>query len=160
MILNKQISATKIVTFAMAHRLASHKGLCKNLHGHEYKLEVTLCRTQEKLNEENMVVDFSKIKECVENTIKKELDHATMLELVPENTDLINVLKSIGNKLVIVAGNPTAEFMTGYIRELLEQYFKKNDIRVYVSRIRLYETDTSYAEAVYEQCENWQDCEG
>ena len=157
MILRKQLSATKIVTFAMAHRLVGHKGLCRNLHGHEYRLEVTLCRSQDILNDENMVVDFSKIKECVDNTIKKELDHATMLELVPENRDLINVLKAMDNKLVIVAGNPTAEFMTGYIRELLEEYFSKNNIRVYVSRIRLYETDTSYAEAVYEQCENYGD---
>ena len=68
---------TKEFHFEAAHLLNFHKGLCKNLHGHSYKLYVTV--QSQKLNEESMVVDFSLLKKIVEDIIIKKFDHSCII---------------------------------------------------------------------------------
>lgn len=67
------VSISKLLTFASAHRLPNHDGKCKNWHGHEWKVEVTV---RKRINPETgMVVDFSKLKGSMKDSIITPLDH-------------------------------------------------------------------------------------
>ena len=76
------ISITKEFTFDVAHFLPNHKGLCANIHGHTYKLQVAIngIKNQtEKDTEEGMLIDFSRIKEIVKKEIVDKFDHAFLV---------------------------------------------------------------------------------
>jgi len=63
---------TKTFTFDSSHSLSWHKGKCKNLHGHTYKLEVSI---KGELNENGIVMDFSDLKKIVKKIILEKYDH-------------------------------------------------------------------------------------
>lgn len=86
--------------FDAAHFLPSYKGKCERLHGHTYKLRVTL---EGEPDSEGMIVDFAEIKRVVEEKVLSELDHA----------DLNKVLK-----------NPSAENIAKWVWERLEGAFE------------------------------------
>lgn len=73
------ITATKIFTFDAAHYLEGHLGLCQQLHGHTYKLEVTISKNpKEPISDSNpidMVLDFSDLKKIVAKSIIEVYDH-------------------------------------------------------------------------------------
>ena len=147
----KRLTATKEVTFAMAHMLDQHKGLCRNLHGHQYKLLVTLENVTEVYDDqtpekEGMVVDFSEIKKIIETVIISRYDHACMINT--HTTDdfeiaLWKLLIDHNKKIACVNFRPTAENMAKDIFNTLEAYMP---IGVHVVGVKLYETETSYAE--------------
>ena len=60
------ISVTKVFTFDSAHNLINYEGACRNLHGHTYKLEVTVCGD---INEMGMVCDFSELSLLIKDNI-------------------------------------------------------------------------------------------
>ncbi|MEQ8237287.1 MAG: 6-carboxytetrahydropterin synthase QueD, partial [Syntrophomonadaceae bacterium] len=66
--------------FAAAHRLYGYQGQCANLHGHTWKVQVSV-RSQE-LNQEGMVVDFKTLK-AVLGTILERYDHSLINEIAP-----------------------------------------------------------------------------
>ena len=74
---------TKEFTFDAAHKLINHKGKCKNLHGHTYKLQVTI---KGKPNGDGMIIDFSDIKNIVKTSIIEKLDHAYLNEIIQQPT--------------------------------------------------------------------------
>jgi 6-pyruvoyltetrahydropterin/6-carboxytetrahydropterin synthase len=122
------ISMTKIFTFEAAHHLPNHEGLCKNVHGHSYKLEVEISGVPKKGSKDpalGMIMDFGHLKKIVQTTILDRFDH----------TDL--------NKCFL---NPTAETMVYKISSMLKTAFTVNKCRVQLQRVRLWETSTSYAE--------------
>lgn len=134
----------KTVKFEMAHRLSNYKGLCKNVHGHSYKVDIIL--EGETLNKSGMVLDFSEIK-TLWQPLNDKLDHSIMLENCAENQQLINLLNTLGMRVNVVDYNPTAENMAKYFytyltTELSSLY--KNEVKV--KAIRVHETDTSFAE--------------
>ena len=139
---------TKQFKFEMAHRLPSHKGACKYVHGHSYVVDVTV-EAESRLNENGMVLDFSLLKQIC-NKLFDNWDHALMLQ---QNDPLYLVLKENGllsgeNKIVdlmLVPYEPTAENMAKFIYDYLENEFMLNlDYSVY--KIKVWETTTSYAE--------------
>mgnify|MGYP001089992700 CR=1 FL=1 len=74
----------------IGHRLSKHKGLCKNVHGHNLKLEIQLsCHT---LDENDMVIDFGDLKYVVGDFLSK-FDHATIFN----PTDIMNIEFFKGN---------------------------------------------------------------
>ena len=87
---------TKIFTFDSAHKLPWHKGKCKNLHGHTYKLEVTV---EGPLNEDGIVVDFGEVKKVVKKEILDKYDHKYLNDFFDNPTaeimakDFYDVLK-------------------------------------------------------------------
>lgn len=146
----ERLYITKTMSFAMAHRLTDHKGLCANLHGHNYKVEMSIARRDGGLNSQGMVMDYADLKK-VWNDYMGYLDHSTMLQDVPQNERLINVLKREGYRLSVVQFNPTCENMVGWIAELLQnaldREYREDGIGMYVvTHIRLWETDTSYTD--------------
>ncbi|MDE7091463.1 MAG: 6-carboxytetrahydropterin synthase, partial [Bacteroidales bacterium] len=85
---------TKIFRFEMAHALPDYNGPCAHLHGHSYRLEVTLSTGAAEIPTEGMVMDFSQLKRMVEETIIAQVDHALVLD---ERMDaaLIDALRKV-----------------------------------------------------------------
>lgn len=111
------LEVTRIFTFAAAHHLPYHQGLCRFTHGHEWKLEVTIA---DAVNSNEMVLDFSDLKQAVNKYIINRLDH---------------------NYLNDIIYNPTAENLCEWIwRKLYDNtYFP-------IQRIVLWESENSFAE--------------
>lgn len=121
------ITVTKIFHFEAAHFLPKHQGKCKRLHGHTYKLEVTVSRLKHlcPINDDGMVVDFSDLKKVVQKEIIEQVDHELL------------------NNILL---DPTAEnllcWMNGKLTMALADHLYK------VRRLRLWETPDSYAEII------------
>ncbi len=140
-----KIRVTKRFHFEMAHTLYEYDGLCRNIHGHSYNLEVTLIgepRNEPGHPKDGMVMDFGEIKEIIKTNIVARFDHALMVNsLVP--ADQMELLKQTTNRIIIVDFQPTSENIVTYIAKILQQHLPTG---VNVFSIRLYETVTSYAE--------------
>ena len=105
--MQKRILITKEFTFDSAHQLDWHGGKCKNLHGHTYKLQVTISG---KLTKEGVVMDFGDLKKIVNQKIIEKLDHQYL------------------NKII---ENPTAENMVIWIWNQLKGDFNLNTIKLW-----------------------------
>lgn len=141
---------TKIFTFAAGHRLFNYDGDCANIHGHNYKVEVTIIG---KVGATGMVIDFKELGRQCKNVLDK-YDHALILCKGDPLIDILNlffppahfqniprIIPCVGKiKIHIMEGNPTAENMATEIACLLF----KDEIPVY--KVKLYETETSFAE--------------
>lgn len=129
----------------MAHALYEYDGLCRNIHGHSYNLQVTLIGEAKKEPghpKDGMVMDFSELKKVVNSQVVVRFDHALMVNsLFPESQ--IKLLKQTTGRVIIVDFQPTSENIVDYIAEILQQHLP---IGVSLFSIRLYETVTSYAE--------------
>ena len=134
-------SVTKTFRVSCGHRLSQHQGLCKNFHGHNLKIQVTLsCRN---LNENGMVIDFSELKGMVMEIIE-DWDHALFLNVNDE--ELIGLMREKKMRVLLTPGDPTAERMcwelTFALKEKLQAYFRP----VHVRSVRIWENDDSMAE--------------
>ena len=67
---------TKRITFDAAHILTNHAGLCKNLHGHTYHVDISLADTAADAERSDMVMDFKEIKQLATRLITDRFDHA------------------------------------------------------------------------------------
>ena len=92
--------------FSMGHTLHEHQGKCANLHGHNYKLQVVV--ESDSLNQLQMVMDFSELKEIVSGVIDDHYDHRF---LIAEFDPRAETLKQIDSTVVVVPYNPTAEMV-------------------------------------------------
>ncbi len=93
---NKTIDVTKIFTFDSAHKLDNYEGDCKYLHGHTYKLEVTL---RGKVDYRGMVMDFNDLKAIVNEKVLDRLDHRYLNDIFEFNTTCENMLVWIFQQL-------------------------------------------------------------
>ena len=129
----------------MAHALWNYEGPCRNIHGHSYKLYVTVRgntledNTNTKLG---MVMDFSDLKEIVNRTIVDYFDHSVVISSKSGNPEISNV-KHMFDKFYIVDYQPTCENLVTHMASLLV-----NELPDYIElfSLKLCETATSYAE--------------
>ena len=122
--------------FSSAHRLVGYEGDCKRIHGHSWKVEVTVIGNRSLRNKVGMLMDFKFIK-----TIIKRLDHVTILKDCEENNLLVETLKVIDDDSVFLMGvNPTAENLAMYFWK----EFKKIDARFNYA-VKVFESETSSA---------------
>ncbi|MCY1721243.1 6-carboxytetrahydropterin synthase QueD [Prolixibacteraceae bacterium Z1-6] len=139
------IRVTKKFHFEMAHALYNYDGLCKNIHGHTYNLEITLLgeiRKEPGHPKDGMVIDFGNLKKLVKSNIINVFDHSLVINpLFPK--EQIESMKNATERLIILDFQPTSENMVVYFAEKLQQVLPSN---VSLFSIRLYETATSYAE--------------
>lgn len=146
------ITVTKIFDWHCSHQLENHSGLCKNIHGHTYKLEVEVTgpiHNTKKLTDEGMIVDFATFKKYVKEKVVDKFDHALILNSENGDAELYKLAKQKGWKTLIMPYRTTAENMCIWI------YNQLKDIdNLQIIRIRLYETDTSYAEYKVDKNEN------
>jgi 6-pyruvoyltetrahydropterin/6-carboxytetrahydropterin synthase len=139
------IKITKQFSFEMAHALRNYDGLCRNIHGHSYKMDITLAG--QPLHDENspkngMVMDFGDLKRLVNEEIISLLDHALVLN-AKSDTQLIEVLKQNYENIVTVDFQPTTENLLNFIAGKIQSRLPET---VTLTCVRLRETDTSYAE--------------
>ena len=108
------IRITKEFRFEMAHALLGYDGPCKNIHGHSYRLSVTLKGipiTNPANPQTGMVADFSDLKRIVNEEIILHFDHA----LVLNKTTSAAVYSGLQDqKLILLDFQPTCENMVIY----------------------------------------------
>ena len=139
------MSVTKTFTFDAAHVLPCHKGLCKNLHGHTYKLEVVA--TAKTLNDSGMIVDFGELSLMVKERIISEYDHAFILNASTEDPferELEELLSKHNKKIAYMSAIATAENMAEHFWDILNAYNLRDSFKIWA--VRVYETPTSVAE--------------
>jgi 6-pyruvoyltetrahydropterin/6-carboxytetrahydropterin synthase len=100
------------IDFCYGHRLLKYAGKCRHLHGHNGKAVIVL--EAESLDERGMLVDFTDIKRELCVWIDSELDHRMILR---EDDPAVPALKSLGEPLVLIPKNPTAENIARLIFE-------------------------------------------
>lgn len=150
---NLLLTATKEFTWDCAHMLNGHRGLCKNLHGHTYRMLVTVGRIDTEVAmdgpAEGMVVDFKDLKECVKTIVVDKFDHALVLNTEtndPFEIELTTLAQNYSKKIVMLNYRPTAENMVADFYGQIQEHFISVAAPYRVTKLRLYETPTSYAE--------------
>jgi 6-pyruvoyltetrahydropterin/6-carboxytetrahydropterin synthase len=122
----------------MGHRLPEHFGLCKNIHGHSYKMIVEF---EGELNNDQMVIDYYDVEKIINPMIEK-LDHAFM---VNKNDEIVvDFLDKIKSKKVIVDFNATAENICNYFLDRIKKSSLPSNI--HTIKVKVYETQFDYAE--------------
>jgi len=136
---------TRIFSFDMAHVLLNYHGKCKNIHGHTYKLEVTVkgvpCN-DDTSPQKGMLIDFSDFKKLIQDEIITVWDHALMIHQDSDSL-LLDVLKKNYEKIIIVSFQPTTENMICELASIIKKILPA-DLQLF--SLRLYETEKSFAE--------------
>lgn len=122
-------SIQREIHFSYGHRLLHHPGKCAHLHGHNGKVVLEI--SSEKLNAQNMVIDFADVKKSIGQWIKENLDHRMILW---EKDPVAQVLQKAGESIVLMKENPTAEAIARWIFE------EARKLRLPVFRVTLWET--------------------
>ncbi|MCC7497403.1 MAG: 6-carboxytetrahydropterin synthase QueD [Bryobacterales bacterium] len=113
-------------TFAAGHALRHYKGKCENVHGHNYRVQVTI--EGEKLNAIGLLVDFVELKRVLMEVVDY-LDHKFLNDIPP-----------------FIELNPSAENMARYFHdEIMKSIERIADVPVRLREVRIWETDTSIA---------------
>jgi 6-pyruvoyltetrahydropterin/6-carboxytetrahydropterin synthase len=112
-------------TFAAGHALRGYKGKCENVHGHNYRVRVTLAGSE--LDSVGMLYDFVHLKQVIQGVIRS-LDHRFLNDFAP--FDKVN---------------PSAENIAKHIYEETEKQLREAPNGSAISCITVWETDTSAA---------------
>jgi 6-pyruvoyltetrahydropterin/6-carboxytetrahydropterin synthase len=110
-------------SFASAHQLRGYKGKCEKLHGHNWKVQVSV--SAERLNEIDLAMDFHDLKRITREVVSP-LDHALLNDVFP-----------------FTEKNPSSENIAKWIYESIKK--KINDDNVRVSAVTVWESDTASA---------------
>ena len=101
-------TVTKTVRFDAAHILTNHQGLCKNLHGHTYRVDVSVAQADGRGGD--MVIDFKELKRIATETICDRFDHAFMYSTASEGErEIAAVVEKHGMRTVALPFRSTAE---------------------------------------------------
>jgi len=140
------IRITKEFVFDMAHALHKYDGLCKNIHGHTYKLLVTLLgpiKNDDKDVKNGMVIDFGELKKIVKPEIVDKFDHALAVNVAHGMKADVSHYQEEG-KFIELPFQPTCENLVAHFAEIINSKLPKGPVTLH--SIRLYETPTSYGE--------------
>ena len=140
-----RIRVSKEFHFEAAHALWNYDGQCKNIHGHSYKLIVTLIGTpinDSKHPKNGMLLDFSDLKKTVNQLIINQFDHAVLINRISDMESFYTTKEMFDNMLVLDY-QPTCENILFDIVKRLKDSFPQN---TKLLSARLYETATSFAE--------------
>lgn len=117
----KRVSVTKSFGFEAAHFLPDYDGACSNLHGHSYKMQVTVGGSVDEAS--GMIIDFTRLKSIVNSEVINKYDHKYL-------NDFFEM--------------PTAENMVQSFYDTLDVQFTK--IGLTLESVKLWETESSFAE--------------
>lgn len=143
--MNQMIRITKEFPFEMAHVLWNYDGPCKNVHGHSYRLFVTLSGMPERDpdNPKNgMVIDFTDLKNIIRTQIISVFDHSVVM------SDMINkekakMFKEMFGNAVFLKYQPTCENLVADFAIRIAPHIPSG---IKLHSLKLYETATSFAE--------------
>ena len=141
-----KIRITKQFSFETGHALYGYDGKCKNVHGHSYKLSVTVIGTP--ISDSNnvkfgMVIDFSDLKKIVREEIVDVFDHATVFNKNTPHVELAEELKNRGHHVILVNYQPTSENMVIDFAKKIKDRLPNN---IQLHSLKLQETESSFAE--------------
>ncbi len=137
------IRVTKEFNFEMAHALYNYDGLCKHIHGHSYKLFVTIAGTPETNTDSpklGMVMDFGELKKIINKNIVDIYDHALVLNQKSEGAVAEH---QMFDRKIIVDYQPTSENLIIEYAKIIEKHLPKH---IKLHSLKLYETATSFVE--------------
>jgi 6-pyruvoyltetrahydropterin/6-carboxytetrahydropterin synthase len=140
------IRITKQFSFETGHALYGYDGKCKNVHGHSYKLSVTVIGTpiEDTSNVKyGMVIDFGDLKKIVKEEIVDVFDHATVFNQNTPHVELAHELKNRGHHVILVDYQPTSENMVVDFSQKIKARLPHN---INLHSLKLQETETSFAE--------------
>ncbi len=140
------IRITKQFSFETGHALYGYDGKCRNVHGHSYKLSVTVIGqpiTDNKNVKFGMVIDFGDLKKIVKSEIVDKFDHATVFNKNTPHVELAEELKSRGHHVLLVDYQPTSENMVIDFSEKIKKQLPKH---IKLHSLKLQETESSFAE--------------
>lgn len=140
------IRITKQFSFETGHALYGYDGKCRNVHGHSYKLSVTVIGTPISDKEHvkyGMVIDFGDLKKIVKSEIVDVFDHATVFNKNTPHVELAKELSDRGHNVLLVDYQPTSEMMVLDFVGKIKQHLPKS---IQLHSLKLQETDSSFAE--------------
>lgn len=141
-----QIRITKQFSFETGHALFGYDGKCRNVHGHSYKLSVTVIGqpiTEVGAVKLGMVIDFSDLKKIVKEEVVDVFDHATVFNKNTPHIELAKELMDRGHSVILADYQPTSENMVIDFAAKITARLPKN-IRLF--SLKLQETESSFAE--------------
>ncbi|WP_209401445.1 6-carboxytetrahydropterin synthase [Pseudozobellia sp. WGM2] len=140
------IRITKQFNFETGHALYGYDGKCRNVHGHSYKLSVTVIGrpiTDTSHVKLGMVIDFGDLKKIVKEEIVDKFDHATVFNKNTPHVELAKELTDRGHNVILADYQPTSENMVIDFAKKIGGRLPEN---ITLHSLKLQETDTSYAE--------------
>lgn len=141
-----KIRITKQFSFETGHALYGYDGKCRNVHGHSYKLSVTVIG--EPISDTDnvkygMVIDFGDLKKIVKSEIVDQFDHATVFNKNTPHIELAKELKDRGHHVILVEYQPTSENMVIDFSQKINKHLPDH---IKLHSLKLQETETSFAE--------------
>ncbi len=140
------IRLTKEFSFESAHALEGYDGPCREIHGHSYRLFVTVKGEPigDVLNPKcGMVIDFGDLKRIVNEQIIDRLDHSFVMRNTSSSRQLAAAMSSQFSNVVLVDYQPTCENMLSDFAARISARLPQG---VAIHSLKLHETATSYAE--------------
>ncbi|WP_347923333.1 6-carboxytetrahydropterin synthase [Pontimicrobium sp. SW4] len=140
------IRITKQFSFETGHALYGYDGKCKNVHGHSYRLYVTVIGKPISDNSNvkfGMVIDFGDLKKIVKEEIVDIFDHATVFNKNTPHVELAKELEDRDHNVLLVNYQPTSEMM---VIDFASKIKKRLPNNVELFSLKLQETATSFAE--------------
>jgi 6-pyruvoyltetrahydropterin/6-carboxytetrahydropterin synthase len=139
------VRVTKEFHFEMAHALWNYDGACKNIHGHSYRLYVTIVGIP--IKEEGnpkfgMVLDFKDLKDLVNKHVVDVFDHSLVVYKKAEGPSLDSV-KKMYQKVFVMDFQPTCENLIVHIADTIKNLLPED---MTLHSLKLYETASSFAE--------------
>lgn len=138
---------TKEFRLEMAHALVGYDGLCNQIHGHSYRLEVTVegFDTAAEGPKMGMAIDFKEVKRAVEESVVADYDHSFLIRRSEATEEVVEVLSKYFSRIHALDWQPTSENMLEHFAGLIAAHLPQG---VRLHSLRLHETATSCAELV------------
>ncbi len=111
------------VSFAAAHQLRGYQGKCENMHGHNWKVQVTVLA--DRLNEIDIAIDFHDLKRIAREVVGP-LDHAYLNDIFP-----------------FTEKNPSSENVAKWIYDSMRKRINNDHVRV--AAVTVWESETASA---------------
>jgi 6-pyruvoyltetrahydropterin/6-carboxytetrahydropterin synthase len=143
--MSQVIRLTREFNFEMAHVLRNYDGPCRNVHGHSYRLFVTVAGipVSDPASPKNgMVIDFTDLKNIVLQEIIRLFDHAVAVSSDFDSEKIEMMGKTFGN-MVLLDYQPTCENMVADFAGRIRKHLPPG---IVLHSLKLYETAKSYAE--------------
>jgi 6-pyruvoyltetrahydropterin/6-carboxytetrahydropterin synthase len=139
------LRVTKVFDFETAHALWNYDGKCKNIHGHSYKLTISISGVV--INDVNhvkngMIIDFGDLKKIVKKQVVDEYDHCLLLNGQTPHAEYAKVENGF-SKMMLCDYQPTAENM---LIDMVNKILPHLPQNIKLRYAKLQETDTSFVE--------------
>ena len=141
-----KIRITKQFNFETGHALYGYDGACRNIHGHSYKLYVTVIGLPIDDKEHvkyGMVIDFKDLKKIVNQEVVEVFDHATVFNKNTPHKDLAIKLKNNGHKVIMADYQPTCELL---VIDFANKIKNRLPSDILLHSLKLQETESSFAQ--------------